>query len=45
MAEYACGSGKISELDIEKLLFAIERAVSNGSYLAVAPQFVVTAIR
>jgi len=40
MTEYACGSGKITHADIEKLLSTIEKAVSNGSYLALAPQFV-----
>jgi ubiquinone/menaquinone biosynthesis C-methylase UbiE len=45
MTEYAYSSGKISHADIEKLLLAVETAISNGSYLTVAPQFVVTAIR
>ena len=45
MTEYAGGSDKISRADIEKLLSTIEKAVSNGSCLALAPQFVVTAIR
>jgi ubiquinone/menaquinone biosynthesis C-methylase UbiE len=45
MAEYARGSGKINHADTEKILSAIEQAVSDGSYLGLAPQFVVTAIR
>ena len=45
MTEYAGGSDKISRADIEKLLSTIEKAESNGSCLALAPQFVVTAIR
>jgi len=45
MAEYARGSGKINQVDVEKILFMIEQTVSHGSYLALAPQFVVTATR
>src|SRR5262249_54506653 len=45
IAEYARGSGKISQGDVEKILFMIEQTVSHGSYLALAPQFVVTATR
>jgi hypothetical protein len=45
MAEYARGSGKINHADIEKILSIIEQAVSDGNYLALAPQFVVTATR
>jgi hypothetical protein len=45
MAEYARGSGKINHADVEKILSIIEQAVSDGSYLALAPQFVVTATR
>jgi hypothetical protein len=45
MAEYARGSGKINHADIEKILSIIEQAVSDKSYLALAPQFVVTATR
>ena len=43
MAEYARGSG--NDADADKILSTIERAVSDGSYLALAPQFVVTATR
>ena len=45
MAEYARGSGNINHADVEKILSIVERAVSDGSYLALAPQFVVTATR
>ena len=45
MAEYARGSGKINHADVEKILSIIEQAVSDGNYLALAPQFVVTATR
>ena len=31
--------GKISHIDIEKLILSVERAVSNGNHLAVPPQF------
>ncbi|MGO8909012.1 MAG: hypothetical protein ACLQDM_06770 [Bradyrhizobium sp.] len=39
------GSGVISAADIEKMVSTIEQAVSDRSYLALAPQFVVTATR
>jgi hypothetical protein len=45
MAAYAHGSGKINRADVEKILSIIEQAVSDGTYLALAPQFVVTATR
>ena len=45
MAGYARSSGRIDHADIEKILSTIEQAISDGSYLAIAPQFVVTAIR
>jgi hypothetical protein len=45
MAGYALGSGVISAADIEKMVSTIEQAVSDRSYLALAPQFVVTATR
>ena len=45
MAGYARGSGKIDHADVEKVLSTIEQAISEGSYLALAPQFVVTALR
>ena len=45
MAGYARGSGKMSDGDIDEILSIIEQAISDGSYLALAPQFVVTATR
>jgi ubiquinone/menaquinone biosynthesis C-methylase UbiE len=45
MAGYARGSGKMSKADIDRILSTIEQAVSDGSYLALAPQFIVTATR
>ena len=45
MAGYAQSSGKMSDADIEEILTTIERAISAASYLALAPQFVVTATR
>lgn len=45
MAGYAQGSGQMSAAGIEEILSTIEHALSEGSYLALAPQFVVTATR
>jgi hypothetical protein len=45
MAEYARASGKINHADVHKILYIVEQTVSDGSYLALAPQFIVTAIR
>jgi ubiquinone/menaquinone biosynthesis C-methylase UbiE len=45
MVGYARSSGRIDHADIEKLLSTVEQAISDGSYLALAPQFIVTAIR
>lgn len=45
MAGYARSSGRIGHANIENILSTIEQAISDGSYLALAPQFVVTAIR
>jgi hypothetical protein len=45
MAEYARSSGKINHPDVETILSTIEQAISQESYLALAPQFVVTAVR
>ena len=42
---HARASGKINHADVEKIISIIEQAVSGGSYLAFAPQFVVTATR
>jgi ubiquinone/menaquinone biosynthesis C-methylase UbiE len=45
IADYARGSGKIGDAEIDKILFKIEQARAAGSYLFLAPQFVVTATR
>ncbi len=45
MAGYARGSGQMSEAGIDDILATIEQALSEGTYLALAPQFVVTATR
>jgi len=45
MAGYARTSEKINHADSEKVLSIIEQAVIDGSYLGLAPQFVVTATR
>jgi ubiquinone/menaquinone biosynthesis C-methylase UbiE len=45
MAAYALGSGEINEVDIEKIVSTVDQAVLDRSYLALAPQFVVTATR
>ncbi len=45
MLGYARDSGKMKNSDIDRILTTIEQAMSDGSYLAIAPQFVVTAIR
>jgi ubiquinone/menaquinone biosynthesis C-methylase UbiE len=43
IADYARASGKIGDAEIDKILFSIEQAHADGSYLFLAPQFVVTA--
>jgi SAM-dependent methyltransferase len=45
IADYARGSGEFGDAEIDKILFGIEQACEAGSYLFLAPQFVVTAIR
>lgn len=45
MADYARSSGKLDHADIAKVLSIINQALADGSYLALAPQFIVTAIR
>jgi hypothetical protein len=44
IADYARGS-EISDAAIDRMLFSIEQARADGSYLFLAPQFVVTATR
>jgi len=45
IADYARGTGKIGDAEIDKILSGIEQAREAGSYLFLAPQFVVTATR
>jgi len=45
MAGYAQNSGKMSDAEIAEILTTIDQAISEASYLALAPQFVVTATR
>src|SRR5262245_36766710 len=45
MAEYGRSSGKINQADVQTILSTIEHAISQESYLALTPQFVVTAVR
>lgn len=45
MAEYAHASGRFSERAVEEIVASIEAAIEQGNYLALAPQFVVTARR
>ena len=45
MAEYAQAGAESNKADIERMVLTIEQAISQGSYLALAPQFVVTAVR
>jgi ubiquinone/menaquinone biosynthesis C-methylase UbiE len=45
IADYARDSGKISDAEIDNILFSIKQAHADGTYLFLAPQFVVTAKR
>lgn len=45
MAGYARDSGVMGGEEIDAILAALERALESGTYLALAPQFVVTASR
>ena len=45
MVGYDQDSGKTNDADAEKILSTIEQAISDGSYLALAPQFDGTATR
>jgi hypothetical protein len=45
MAEYAQANAKINKADVARMVLTIEQAISQGSYLALAPQFVVSAVR
>jgi len=43
-ARYAHDSGKIAQAEIERWFAEIDRAVAEGSFLFVLPQFVVRGI-
>ena len=43
MAGYARDSGDMDGEEIDAILTALDRALESGAYLALAPQFVVTA--
>lgn len=43
MADYARTSGKVNDAIIEKVVASVDEAVAQKTYLALAPQFVVTA--
>lgn len=45
LAGYALAGGRMSDADASEILSRIERAIADRTYLALAPQFVVTAIR
>lgn len=45
IADYARGSGKISDAKIDEILLGVEQARANGTYLFLAPQVVVVATR
>lgn len=42
IAGYAQDSGKLAEVEIESILLTLDHAMQDGSYLVLAPQFVVT---
>ena len=45
MAGYARRTDRENDVDIERVVATIEAAISEGRYLALAPQFIVTATR
>ncbi len=45
VANYARDSGTLDPERIDAMLQTVERGLSEGTYLAVAPQFLVTATR
>lgn len=45
VAGYARESGAVGRAQVDAMLQAVERALAEETYLAVTPQFVVTAIR
>ena len=44
VAGYAQKSGKLSAEQFESMLAAIRQAMDDGTYLAISPQFLVTAV-
>ncbi|MCZ6532271.1 MAG: methyltransferase domain-containing protein [SAR324 cluster bacterium] len=44
MAGYAREAGRISEKEIQAVLDIVDRAIKEGTFLAVNPQFIVTAV-
>jgi hypothetical protein len=44
VAGYAKEHGEIAAARVDAVLETIERAQSDGTYLAISPQFIVTAI-
>ena len=45
MAGFARGSGTLASSEIDAVLSTIDQAISDGTFMALAPQFVVTATR
>lgn len=45
ISDYARDSGEMAAAEIDQILAAMEEGVSDGTYLALAPQFVVTGVR
>jgi SAM-dependent methyltransferase len=43
VAGYARSSGRMSDTDIDAILDTVDKAIDDGLYLAIAPQFVATA--
>ena len=42
---YKEANAKINKADVARMVLTIEQSISQGSYLALAPQFVVSAVR
>jgi hypothetical protein len=45
VAGYARESGALSPMRIDAMLGTVERSLAEGTYLAITPQFLVTATR
>ena len=45
MAGYAQDSGNLASMEIDAILTALDQALENGTYLVLAPQFIVTGVR